>query len=481
MTIGKNNYYNWFRTIVNACIALFFLFSFVSNLFAYASVFEGILKYVVVAVLFVAVALTVFIFKERIRKIINVMTEKLSLLSFRQMFFILMAIAIVLKAFYYAFFFFDSTAFGQDITIYAQIADKIAEGGIRSVKNQIYYLVGMGVHLSIFKKISIPYHLAIFFVFLLATMIDFYSFSKHIGKEKSFILILLYLLMPSTSMLTFCITHELYVYLYFSLIFLFLNMFLERDDMKGLIIDAVLLIVFISLNQTVSPMGKIWFILLVLLVLLSNLDLKKRGLLALVLVISFLCSDVLTTRLETNFISQGNNYEQLLIGSDLESMGRHTDGKGRKAARKYWESRGVSLTLDNIMEGQRLALIEQYKYLITHPDKLLKLLSYKFFVAWSGDFYSLEYAHNMGSINDIVYSVMLVIGSLIWLFTVTAAIVYHKKDERPISVYNYEIILLGVAAVLLITEIMNKYSCYMTLFIYFIAFARISSSKEREI
>ena len=42
------------------------------------------------------------------------------------------------------------------------------------------------------------------------------------------------------------------------------------------------------------------------------------------------------------------------------------------------------------------------------------------------------------------------------------------------AVYNYKIILLGVMAVLLITEIMNKYSCYMTLFIYFIGFTMIN-------
>ena len=481
MSIRENNYYSWFRVIVNACIALFFLFSFISNLFAYASVFNGAIKYIVVLLLFGAVAAIVYLFKERIRALINLLIAKLEKLSFKKTFLILLISSIILKAFYYIFFFFDSTAFGQDITIYAEIADKIAAGGIRSVKNQIYYLVGMGTHLSIFKKLSIPYHLGIYLVFLAGTMINFYSFSKYIGKEKSFILIMLYLLMPSTSMLTFCITHELYVYIYFSLIFLFLNMFLERNDIKSMVINAVLVTIFVSLNQTVSPMGKIWFILLALLILLSNLDLKKRGILVAVLLVSYMFSDVLTTRLETNFISQNNNYEQLLIGSDLESMGRHTDGKGTKAAREYWTSRGESLTLENMVEGQRLALIEQYKYLITHPDKLVKLLSYKFFVAWSGDFYSLEYAHNMGSINDITYYVMLIFGSLIWLFVITVGIVFQKKEEKGISVYNYKVILLGVVAVLLITEIMNKYSCYMTIFIYFIAFARSSLEKEKQI
>ncbi|MBR4470763.1 MAG: hypothetical protein IKS54_05540 [Erysipelotrichaceae bacterium] len=246
--------------------------------------------------------------------------------------------------------------------------------------------------------------------------------------------------------------------------------------MKRTILLSGLLILFVSLNQTLSPMGKIWFILLALIVLLTNIGIGKKTLIIFVIVAAFLCSDLMTTKLEGNKMSQYNNYEQLLIGSDLESMGRHTDGKGKRSAEQYWEARGQYLTPENYIEGQKGALIEQYKYLFTHPLRLIELLANKFFVAWSGDFYSIEYAHNMGSISDLMNIIMLTVGALIWLFVITVGIVYHQKREKPIYLYNYEIVLLGVMAVLLITEIMNKYSSYMTLFIYFIAFFRIGFS-----
>ena len=477
----NNNYYIWFRYIVNTCIALFFLFSLVSNLFVYVSVFNGWTKYLLLIVIAAVFAFIVVKFKELLRKWLNQAITYLQRYSFWQLIGCVIAISIILKAFYYAFFFFDSTKFGQDITVYANLADKIAEGGIASVDRQIYYLVGMGIHLSIFKKLSIPYDLGVYVVFLIGTIINFFSFTKYIGKEKTFLLIVLYLLMPSTSMLTFCVTHELFVYLYFSIIFVVLNALMNKDETKDLVLYSFLAIIFISLNQTISPMGKIWFILLALLMLLTRIGIKKRIAILAILLISYFCSNYLTTSLEGNNASKNNNYEQLLIGCDLESMGRHTDGRGKKAAQAYWEARGQVLTIDNYFEGQKGALIEQYKYLATHPLKLIELLANKFYVAWSGDFYSIEYGHNMGSINDLTFYLMLLTSSFIWLLVISIGTVYYKKKEENIGILNYKTILLGVAAVLLITEIMNKYSCYMTLFLYFISFARAELNKTNDL
>jgi len=468
------NYYRWFRNVINLCIALFFLFSLISNLCVYVSVFSGWMKYVILACLCCSFAFVVYLLKDFVAKLLKRIFIYLERFSFRKLLFLIVTSSIVLKLFYLVFFFFDSTKFGGDITIYAGIADDIVEHGFSSVMNQIYYLAGTGLHLSLFKILSLPYHTGVYLVFLLATIINFYSFTEIIGKEKSFVLIELYLLMPSTSLLTFCITHELFVYFYFSIILSILNLFLKQKERSRNILEALFLLLFISLNQTVSPIGKIWYIVLALIVLLSNTDKAKKALLVIVIVLSLLCTDFLSTRLEGNTMSQSNNYEQLLIGSNLESMGRHTDGRGKQAAKAYWEERGVKLTLDNLVEGEKGALIQQYKYLFTHPDKLFVLLANKFYVAWSGDYYSIEYAHNMGSINDLTFYIMLLMSAVIWLLVVTIGVVYYQKKNEEMGILNYKLIILGIMAVLLITEIMNKYSCYMTIFIYFVAFSRIS-------
>lgn len=472
--MDKNiNFYPWFKKIIDACISLFFVFAMIANLFVYSSVFSGAIKYTLLVITIIVFGLIVYFFKEKIKQLLNKLIEILEKQDKNKLLIIFILTAISLKVVYTVFFYFDSTTYGGDITVYSNIAQSIVEKGLSSTKDYIYYLVGMGLHLSMFKLINIPYHIGVFVFFLIATIINYYSFSSLIGKEKSFILITLYLLMPSTTLLTFCITHELFVYFYFSIVLFMIKCFINSNN-KTRYIYAIGILLFVSLNQSVSPIGKIWFIVLFLLIVLTNMRLDKRIVLVVVLILSVVSTNVLTTSLEGNTASQSNNYEQLLIGSDLESMGRHTDGKGKAAAKKYWAERGVELTYDNLVEGEKGALIEQYKYLLTHPFDLIRLLSNKFYTVWSGDFYSVEYAYLCNGINSITYYPMLIIGAAIWLIVMTIGVVYYKKKEENIGIYKYKLIVLGIMAVLLITEVTNKYSCYMTMFIYFVAFARTS-------
>ena len=78
----------------------------------------------------------------------------------------------------------------------------------------------------------------------------------------------------------------------------------------------------------------------------------------------------------------------------------------------------------------------------------------------------------MNSVSDIMFYIMLLICALIWLLVISIGIVYYNKSEGNMSVNTYKLIILGIMAMLLITEVTNKYSCYMTIFIYFVAFAR---------
>lgn len=466
------NYYNWFKKVINFCIYFFFIFSLISNLCLYSSVFSEIIKYVVFVVVAAAYLLVVKLFKDKVKDLLNKLFVVLSKASYKKLLVIILLTSIVLKAIAYLFFFFDSTLGGGDITIYANLADRIINNGLSSARGEIYYLVGMASHLAIFKSIGIPMHLGVYISFLLGTIINFFSFKEIIGKEKAFVVIMLYMLMPSTSMLTFCCTHELFVYLYFSIILFALNRFIKSSEIKSTVISVILLFVFITLNQLVSPIGKIWFIVIGIIALLTNLDLKKKIIIVCVALLSFGLVSINTNDIQDNVMSQSNNIEQLLIGANIESGGHHTDHRGKEAAKKYWEERGVELTIDNLVEGEKGALIETYKYLFTHPFQLLKLLSSKFFTAWSGDVYSVELGYAFGGYGQLAYMVMLLISSVIWLFVITLGVFFYKKNEDEISINNYKLIILGIMAVLLIVEIANKYSCYMTMFIYFVAVSR---------
>ena len=474
-----SNYYKWFRIVINFCIYFFFIFALVSNLCLYASVFSGFSRYLVFFILAISLGLFVYFFKDKVKKILDKIFSFLNKKSEKELLIYIVLTAVFLKVIAYVFFFFDSTLGGGDITIYANIADRIVQNGFDSVKDEIYYLAGMGMHLAIFKYVGIPSHVGVFLAFLLGTIVNYFSFKDIMGKEKSFLTILFYLLMPSTSLLTFCCTHELFVYLYFSIILFVLNKFFKEKDIKKIIMFGILLWIFISLNQTVSPIGKIWYIVLVLIVLLTNTELIKKVLLIGVIVLTFITGNLTSTGNEDNYISQLNNVEQLLIGSNVESGGHHTDGRGKDAAREYWAKQGVELTYENLLEGELGALKETYLHLLTHPGDLIKLLSNKFFTAWSGDVYSVELGHAFGGYGDIAYYAILFISSIIYLFVMCVGVFFYKKEEdESICSINYKMVLLGIVAVLLVVEIANKYSCYMTMFIYFIALFRTEVGKK---
>lgn len=474
-----SNYYKWFKVVINFCIYFFFIFALVSNLCLYASVFSGTTRYLIFFVLVIILSIFVYFFKNRIKELLDKLFYFLSKKSEKELLLYIILTSVVLKAIAYIFFFFDSTLGGGDITIYASIADRIVEGGLSSVSNEIYYLAGTGMHLAVFKYIGIPSHLGVFIAFLLGTIINYFSFKDIMGKEKSFLAIVLYLIMPSTSLLTFCCTHELFVYLYFSIILFILNKFFKETNIKKFILYSILLWIFISLNQTVSPIGKIWYIVIVIIVLLSNTKIIKKLLLAGVLLLTVLTGTLTSTGNEDNYISQLNNAEQLLIGSNVESGGHHTDGRGKDAAREYWAKQGIELTYDNLLEGEIGALKETYLHLLTHPADLFKLLGNKFFTAWSGDVYSVELGHAFGGYGDIAYYTMLFISSIIYLFVMCIAVfLYSKEEDEEIYSLNYKMLLLGIVAVLLVVEIANKYSCYMTMFIYFVALFRSEVGKK---
>lgn len=474
-----NTYFNWFKKVINVLIEIFFVCAIVASLLVFTSAFAGTTRVVSIFAIFVAFGLVVYFLKDIIKRILSSVISYLSNLDEKKMLLIIVLTMIGLKIIYSIFFYFDTTIDG-DIALYSQIGDELVNNGTIA-SDTIAHLLGIGVHLAIFKLLHLPFHIGMFILILAGTVINFISFKKIIGKEKSFIAVMLYVLMPSTCLLSFCITHEILVYFYLSLFLYMFNSLIAESNKTKTIIYLLLTIISTVLVCFVNPGGYIVYVIMFLSIVLSNLKINKKGLIVLALVIS-LCSNLLISNKIDS--SSGNStslntYVILIHGTNPESLGEQIDGYPLHTIRQYLRNHNMELTDDNYLIGAKGVFADQCLYLLSHPMNLLKLVCNKIYKLWSGNHYSIEMANHFGSVDSIMFYMMLSISTLIYLFVLSIGYIYRKYSNDSMTISNYKLALLGIIAVTMVSIVTNKYSLQVTLFIYLISFYKIDIDENK--
>ena len=465
----ENNYrfFKWFNSFISILVDIFFLFIPVVTLFVFTSVFTGLIKYVVFVILVAVYLLFIRLFKDKIKNIINNILDKVDKLSDRQMLLIIAGLMIVLKIIYTIFFNYDATQ-GGDIKIYNDLAEKIISTGNIHV-DAISHLYGLALHFVLFKLLHIPLHIGMFLAFFFGTIINFLSFKDIVGKNKTFLLIVVYLLMPSSILLSFCPTHEIFVYIYLSSFLFLVIRFIKSNNKTLNIIYPLLMVLTCFLTCFVNPAGYIIYVIILLLIALTNIDKFKKIILIFVLFLSILTTRVIDNFLQVNeYITSINTYTILIHGANPESLGEQIDGYPMDQVRHYLWDHELTWTEENMLYSFRQVLINHYIYLITHPVILIKLICNKFYLLWSGNHYSIELAKYYGAFNDYVFYGLLIVSTLIYLFMITVGLVYKKKKESILPLSIYKLALLGVFGVTLLSIVVNKYSVYVTLYMYLI-------------
>lgn len=464
--------YNWFQKIINFCICVFFVFAIISNLYVYTYALNDNTKAIAFIILITVYLLVLFFFKKRIKNFIAKTLSIISNIDEKKMIIIVSLIMILLKVIFTLLFYFDPTLGDGDIAIYSNIANNIANGNVD--RNEISHLLGIGYHLATFKRIGIPYHIGLFIVLYIGTIINFFSFKSIIGKSKAFLCILAYIIMPSTVLLSFCPTHEVFVYCYFSLLIFLINKLLKENSLSKQIIYSLLIIIVMTLSNFVNPVTVIILIILAINIILSNINMNKKIILALIIVLSIVSINAFTSLIGIEDRHTQDNATTILIcGASVETNGEHVDGYPKSKAREYMKANNIEFTFENQSLAYKQVLLNEYQYLLLHPIKTIKLLAHKFYIEWSGDFYSVEIAKYYGVFNQYTYYFFLSFGAIIYLMVLSVFVLFNKDKVDYIETSNYKLLLLGVMAVLLITLVLNKYSLYATIFIYFISLSQV--------
>lgn len=476
--MNSTSYYNWFKKVIAIFIELFFFFTVISCLYVFTEPFSGIMKAIVFVIIAVVIGLFLYFFRNKIKDIINKLIHLISKLNTKQKVCVIILTMLVLKVVYTIFLYFDPTQ-GGDIGIYSNIADHILENGIFG-SNEISHLMGLGIHLAVIKGLGIPYHIGIFVIFLIGNIINFFSFKNIIGENKSFLVVMLYILMPSTMLLTFCPTHEIFIYLYFSIFICVLNCLVKTDNLRNRILLSIVLVIDVILANSVSPMGKLLYIIMGLLVLLSNIDKINKIIVICLLVISLLGSNLISDKISPNdYRTTWNTYSILMYGSSIECNGEHSDTYTQETIRNYYTNHPEEEdTIENVTVVLRNQLISNYIYLLSHPIDMVKLFAHKYYKFWSGDHYSIEIMNSYLGINTYIYYLLLIISEFIYLGINALSIALYREKEDDINISNSKLLLLGVVGVLILSLVLNKYSIPITIFMFMIAVYRTDLIEE---
>lgn len=465
-------YYKWFRKTVSFLTDLLLYAIPFLSLYVLTSFLSGMIRIAAFVLLVIFYFLIIRFFKDKIYQLLSAFYKKCETMDRKTMIIILSLVMIIGKIIATVFFSFDSTGNG-DIGIYNEIAERIyTTGNIHS--SAISHLFGIALHFVVFKYMHLPLHVGMFIAFFIGTIVNFISFSDLMGKEKTFMILLVYTLMPSSFVISFCLTHELFVYMYLSLFLLCFVRFLRSAAISKTLAYLLGMIVFTVLTCFVNPVGYIIYVIFVLSVLFSNADLRKKAMIIAALLASLCLSNVISGALEVNeYNTTVNTYTILIHGSNPESLGEQVDGYPEDQMRDYLRKYDLSFKPVHFLEGYRAVLLEQYAYLLTHPATLLRLVAHKLYILWSGVHYPLELAHFYDAMPMGLYLLLLAINALIYLFVITAGNVFAKKQDDGIDQTNYKLTLLGIFGVTMLSVVLNKYSIYATAFLYYIVFMNV--------
>lgn len=448
----------------------------VACLAVFTSPFTGYVRIAVFAVLAIIYFLVVYYFKDKVKKCISNILEYIESIDDKKLLLILTVSMIVIKGIYTLFFNYDATVDG-DIKIYNDIANTIISS--KSLHTDaISHLYGVALHFVVFKLLNIPLHIGIFLTFFIGTLVNYLSFKQIIGKAKSFLLIMFYVLMPSSGLISFCPTHELFVYMYMSIFLYAYCCFVRENELKKLISISIVMWITTVLTCLVNPGGYILYVIMILSIVLSNIKWQKKIIIGLVLLLSILSSNIISNILEVNeWNTAMNTYTILIHGSNPYSLGEQVDGYPLKQMRMFIYDNTMDFSREGFLYAGRNVLINQYIYLLSHPVTLLKLICNKIYILWSGVHYPLELANHHHALSGVMYYVLLVINTLMFLFINTLGNLKRKNTNDEIDISTYKLALLGIGAVTMLSIVANKYALYATAYIYLIAMYRVDLKK----
>ena len=461
------------------CIALFaviilskciYLFDLVPNLIA-----------VVGSVFIVTLCVVVIIKYDYIISKINIFFTRINGIGYGKLIIFIAIISLITKFIAVMAFHINSIDDHSDINVYVTTSKELADYGMvkqyanycNSFSHMFWYAVFLTPVTKLFGISQLAYSIYLSITLTLVCALVFDTMSFLYSKAIAFSVAFLFCILPSQILLPQYVTHEIA-----SMFFLFIGIWLYFKISKQVkkrylkIIAIVGSFVSFFLCSQMNSIGLIAMIALTIILIIELIRcLSKRTIMSFAikivsLLLIFIIGSVIFNAFQINHskITREKNNKvlwTLYVGSNYEHNGEWFPDK-------KWDDYPENYSNDEIDDYHMALISQQYKELISSPQKLLSLIKHKITVIWGNFSYSIGYTNETipnESIskfyNQYLFKPLTFIEYLVLLLLAVfglASLIRNKSAKKEYLIVFTQLYLLGTTSLLLLTECRNKYT-----------------------
>lgn len=447
-----------------------------------------------------------FMFWQSIYDAVSAKLKGIDKLSYRKMLIIMAAVSLVTKLLAIAVFRIESLNDGSDIDVYVGAAYELGTTGIAtthagyltSYSHMFWFSVFLSPIAGIFGVSQTAFSIYLTVALTISTLLLFATFAEQAGKNKAFVVFLIFNMLPGTILLPQYITHEIAMLLFESIsVWLY---FRCLPKCKKATVRAVLYLLFVislliaSMMNTAGLVMSIAFVLLFFVQWLKNLNKKSSGRFAakvLILIVVVSGGSKIATGIQSNHCDVPENY--ILTDKVLWTMyvGASVDNIGQWNLEDFEEfnSYDNGITYDEIQEFRKDKLIGRYSEFLSNPSDLGHLISQKLITVWGAFEYSILFTnenitkpHLQKFYQSFLDRPLLLLEYAASVLAGVICLVEAIRHRKKTSDYGLllQLFLMGTTAMLMMTECRNKYTIAIQPFFWMACFA-LSKRKKSEV
>ncbi len=375
-----------------------------------------------------------------------------------------------------------------DINVYVTSASELSENGIverfanycYSYSHMFWFAVFLSPITKMFGVSQMYLSLYMIIINIISTIMLYDVVVFRFSKVKAFVAFLLYALLPSQILLPQYITHENALLFFISIaVWLYFKVISSCAKKVNKIIAFAFFSVFILFSTMVNSSG---FVVLISFLIIFTIEVMrgfnrrkvlcgfiKISSLVLVVVFGTMLFNIVQiscSNIDEDYVKVNKVVWTLYVGSNYE-----TGASWSKSDADKFSEYDSDYSKSKINDYHMNLLKERYMDLFSKPQNLINLIKTKIISIWGNFDYSLTLANDyILSINTktfyntILFKPLIFINYLILLVLSIfcfISLIKQRNDRKSIFCVFAELYLLGSTALLMLTEISNKYTIAM--------------------